>query len=167
MKITRICLAILATLTFASVAAAQCGPAKPKTPTGTGSLEEMIIAQEKLIIEAIKKNDVEAFKSLVDVNGTAVTPQGIMKISEVLPMLFGPKVSVSEYTLEDPLVRSIDKNTAIITYKSSQASSMDGKTMTGKSYDTTVFVRRVSKWVAVFHQSSDMAPPVTTATETK
>lgn len=167
MKIARICMAILATLIFASVAAAQCGPAKPKTPTGTGSLEEMIIAQEKLIIEAIKKNDVEAFKSLVDVNGTVVNSHGIMKISDVLSMLFDPKVSTTEYTLEDPQVRSIDKNTAIITYKSSQASSMDGKAMTGKSYDTTVFVRRVSKWVAIFHQSSDMAPPETTAAETK
>lgn len=163
MKIVRICLAILATLTFASIAAAQCGPAKPKTPTGTGSLEEMIIAQEKMIIEAIKKNDAEAFKALVDVNGTAVGSQGLMKISEVLPFLFGPKISVTEYTLEDPQVRSIDKNTAIISYKSSSTSSMDGKTMSTKSYDTTIFVRRVSKWVAVFHQSSEMAAPMAAA----
>jgi hypothetical protein len=161
MKIARICMVILATLMFATIAAAQCGPAKPKTPTGTGTLDEMIIAQEKMIIEAIKKNDAEAFKALVDVNGTAVEGHGIMKISEVLPMLFGPKISVSEYTLEDPQVRSIDKNTAIISYKSSSTSSMDGKTVTMKSYDTTVFVRRVSKWVAVFHQSSEMAAPMT------
>jgi hypothetical protein len=167
MKITRICMAILATLTFASIAAAQCGPAKPKTPTGTGSLDQMIVAQEQLIIDAIKKNDVETFKSLVDVNGTLVNSHGIMKISEVLSMLFGPKVSITEYTLEDPQVKTVDKNTAIIYYRSSSTSTMDGKTITGKSYDTTVFVRRVSKWVAIFHQISDMAPPVTTATEAK
>ena len=164
MKLVRICMAILATLTFATVAAAQCGPAKPKTPTGTGSLEEMIVAQEKMIIEAIKKNDAEAFKAHVDMNGTAVGSNGIMKISEVIPMLFGPKVSVAEYTLVDPQVRSLDKNTAIISYMSSSTSTFDGKTMTMKSYDTTIFVRRVSKWVAVFHQSSEMAPPVTAMT---
>ena len=164
MKLVRICMAILATLTFATVAAAQCGPAKPKTPTGTGSLEEMIVAQEKMIIEAIKKNDAEAFKAHVDMNGTAVGSNGIMKISEVIPMLFGSKVSVAEYTLVDPQVRSLDKNTAIISYMSSSTSTFDGKTMTMKSYDTTIFVRRVSKWVAVFHQSSEMAPPVTAMT---
>ena len=164
MKLVRICMAILATLTFATVAAAQCGPARPKTPTGTGSLEEMIVAQEKMIIEAIKKNDAEAFKALVDINGTAVGSNGIMKISEVIPMLFGPKVSVTEYTVVDPQVRSLDKNTAIISYMSSSTSTFDGKTMTMKSYDTTIFVRRVSKWVAVFHQSSEMAPPVTAMT---
>lgn len=165
MKIARICMAILATLTFASVAAAQCGPAKPKPAAGTGSLDEMIVAQEKLVIEAIKKNDIEAFKALVDVNGTVVNSQGIMKISEALPMLFGPKVSITAYTLEDPQVRTIDKNTAIINYKSSSTGTFDGKTMTRKSYDTTVFVRRVSKWVAVFHQSSEMAAPMTATTE--
>lgn len=162
MKTARMCVAILATLIFASVAAAQCGPARPKTPGETGSLEEMIVAQEKLIIEAIKKNDGEAFKSLVDVNGTVVNSQGIMKISDALPMLFGSKVTISEYTLEEPQVRTVDKNSAIINYKSSSTASFDGKTMTGKSYDTTIFVRRGSKWVAVFHQSSEVAPSPTT-----
>lgn len=162
MKIARICIAILATLTFASIAAAQCGPARPKTPTGAGSLDEMIIAQEKLIIAALKKNDVEAFKSLVDVNGTAVDSSGIKKISETLAMLFDPKTSFSEYTLEDPQVRTVDKNTAIINYKSSATVSMDGKTMTGTSYETTIFVRRVGKWIGVFHQSSEIAPPIIT-----
>lgn len=158
MKVARICIAILATLIFASIAAAQCGPARPKAPGESGSLEEMIVAQEKLIIAAIKKNDVEAFKSLVDVSGTVVNSHGIMKISDALPMLFDSKVSISEYTLEEPQVRTVDKNTAIINYKSSSTATLDGKTITGKSYDTTVFVRRVSKWVAVFHQSSEVAP---------
>ena len=72
MKLARICIAIVATLTFASIAAAQCGPAKPKASAGAGSLDEMIIAQEQAIINALKKNDVEAFKVLVDINGTVV-----------------------------------------------------------------------------------------------
>jgi hypothetical protein len=163
MKLVRICLAIIATLTFASIAAAQCGPARPKTPTGTGSLEEMIVAQERLVIDAIKKKDAEAFKALVDVNGTAVDSQGIKKISDVIPALFAPGMTFSEYTLEDPQVRSIDKNTAIIHYTSSATVTMDGKTISGKSYETTVFVRRVSKWIGVFHQTSEVAPPATGA----
>jgi hypothetical protein len=163
MKIARICMTILATLTFASIAAAQCGPAKPKAAAGAGSLEEMIIAQEKQVIAAIKNNDMEAFKNLVDVNGMVVNSQGIMKIGDVVSMLFGPKVKTTEYTMDDPQVRSVDKNTAIISYKSSSSGTYDGAATSSTSYDSTVFVRKGSKWMAVFHQSSDMAPPMTAA----
>jgi hypothetical protein len=168
MKIARLCFAILATLTIASAVAAQCGPARPPKPAGTGSLEEMIVAQEKLIIDAIKKDDAAAFKALVDVEGTAIDSQGIKKVSDVIPMLFGSGIKFSEYTIEDPQVRTIDKNTAIIHYRSSATATLpDGKSMTGKSYETTLFVRRVSKWVAVFHQSSEVAQPVVATTEPK
>lgn len=156
MKIARICMSVLATLTFASIAAAQCGPARPKPTAGAGSLEEMIVAQENLIIAAIKARDAAAFKGLVDINGVVVNSGGIMKTSDAIPVLFGPNVSISEYTLENPQVKSIDKNTAIINYKSSGTATFEGKTAKWTSFDTTVFVRRISKWVAVFHQSSDM-----------
>jgi hypothetical protein len=165
MKIVRICFAILATLTVASAVAAQCGPARPPKAAGTGSLEEMIIAQEKMIIDAIKKGDAATFKSLVDLEGTVIDSSGIQKLSVVIPMLFGSGLKISEYTLEEPQVRSIDKNTAIIHYRSSSTATLpDGKTMSGKSNDTTLFVRRMSKWVAVFHQSSEAAQPAATPT---
>ena len=76
-------------------------------------------------------------------------------------MLFDPKMKFSEYTLEEPQVKSVDKNTAIIHYRSTATASVDGKSMSATNFETTVFVRRVSKWVAVFHQSSEMAPPAT------
>lgn len=167
MKIVRMCLVILATLTFVSVAAAQCGPARPKAAAGTGSLDEMIVAQEKLIIDAIKKRDVETFKSLVDVNGTVVNSSGIKKILDAIPELFSADVSISEYTLEEPQVRTVDKNTAIINYKSSSTATYLGKTITSKSFETTVFVRRAAKWVAWFHQSSEMASVETTGKSDK
>jgi len=164
MKIVRICMIILATLNFASIAAAQCGPARPKTTAGAGSLEEMIVAQETSIIESVKKGDTEAFKAIVDVNGTVVDSQGIRKIGDVIPELFGPDIKFSEYTLNEPQVRTVDKNTAIIHYKSKVTVTVKGKSYTGSNYETTIFVRRVGKWVAVFHQSSEVAPSPATGT---
>ena len=161
MKIVRVCMAILATLTFVSIAAAQCGPARPKPTAGAGSLDEMIVTQEKLVIDAIRKNDVEAFKSLVDVNGTLVNSAGIGKIGDAVAMLFGPDVKFAEYTLKDPQVRTVDKNTAIINYTSSSSATYKGQTLTSKSFETTIYVRRAAKWVAWFHQSSEIAPAAT------
>ncbi len=159
MKLARICVALLATLTFATIAAAQCGPAKPKGTSGAGTLDDMIIAQEKAIIEAIKKGDAAAFKSMVDQNGTAIDSNGIKKISDVTPMLFDASLKFSEYTLEDPKVMMVDKNTAMINYKSSATATMNGKSQTGSSYETTIFVRRAGKWIGVFHQSTEIQKP--------
>ena len=159
MKLARICMAIIATLMFASICAAQCGPAKPKGAGTAGSLNEMIVAQEQMIIDAIKKRDANAFKSLVDVEGTAIGSDGIHKISEIIPMLFNSEMSISAYSLEDPQVKMVAKDTYMISYKSVTTGTYKGKTETMTSYETTIYARRAGKWIAMFHQSSDMAKP--------
>ena len=100
MKITRILMALVATLIFASWCAAQCGPARPKGGSATGSIDDAIIAQEQLIIDAIKKRDANAFKSMVDMNGYEVNAQGSRTLSETVTELFSPDLSISEYKME-------------------------------------------------------------------
>ena len=166
MKLARICMALVATLIFASICAAQCGPAKPKG-AAAGSLDQMVIAQEQMIIDAIKKRDANAFKSYVDMDGTVVDSDGTHKMSEAITMMFSNDMSFSAYTLEDPQVKMIGKDTAMITYKSSATMTYKGKTESGTSFETTVYVRRAGKWVAVFHQSSEMMKPAESMTGQK
>ncbi len=166
MKIARICMALVATLMFASICAAQCGPAKPKG-AAAGSLDQMVIAQEQMIIDAIKKRDANAFKSYVDMDGTVVGSDGMHKMSEAITMMFGEDMSFASYTLEDPQVKMVGKDTAMISYKSSATMTYKGKTESGTSFETTVYVRRAGKWVAVFHQSSEMAKPAESMTGQK
>ncbi|MBV9960572.1 MAG: nuclear transport factor 2 family protein [Acidobacteria bacterium] len=159
MKITRILMALVATLIFASWCAAQCGPARPKGGSATGSIDDAIIAQEQLIIDAIKKRDANAFKSMVDMNGYEVNAQGSRTLSETVTELFSPDLSISEYKMESPMVKRLDKDSALLTYKSTTTGTYKGQTSSGSSYDTTIYVRRAGKWIAIFHQSTDMAKP--------
>lgn len=161
MKIARIFVAVLVTMIFATVCAAQCGPARPKA--ATGSVDEAIIAHERQILDAIKKRDMNAFKSLVDVNGMEVTGMGAKKISDGLAELFSTELTFGELKLEDPQVVMVSKDTAILTYKSTGTVTMNGKTESGSSYDTTVYAKRAGKWVAIFHQTSEMPKPPATA----
>lgn len=158
MKLARICTAIIATLMFASICAAQCGPAKPKGAVA-GSLDSMIIAQEQAIIDAFKKRDANAFKSYVDMDATVVSGEGIIKLSDVMTEMFSPDITFSVYTLEDPHVRMVGKDTAMISYKSSVTTTTKGKTESETTYETTAYVRRAGKWVAIFHQSSQLSKP--------
>lgn len=159
MKIARICMAILATFTLVSIAAAQCGPAKPKTTAATGSLDEMIVAQAQQIIDAIKKRDAEAFKSHVDPAAYDVTPSGTQNLTEIVANLFSPDVTVADFKMENPTVKMIEKNSAVITYTATATTTYKGKTESGSSFDTIIFVRRGAKWMAIFHQATDMAKP--------
>ncbi len=154
MKLARICMAFVVTLMFASICAAQCGPAKGKT--AGGSMEEMIIAQERMVLDAIRKRDANAFKSLVDVNGTIIGSQGPRKMSEIIPDLFNAELTVADFGLEDPHVMMLNKDTAILTYRSPATMTYKGTTASMTSYDTSVYVKRAGKWIAVFHQATDM-----------
>ena len=158
MKIfVRTCMAFVIALTFASISAAQCGPSKGNTGGGS-TMDATIIAQEMQIIEAIKKRDSVAFKNLVDVEGTVVGMDGIHKISEIINPLFSPELTFPQYSMEDPRVKVIDKDAAILSYKSTTTTTFKGKTTSGIAYETSVFVKRGAKWIVVFHQSSDMPP---------
>jgi hypothetical protein len=157
MKLARICTAIIATLMFASICAAQCGPARPKGAGAAGSLEEMIVAQEQMIVDAIKKRDAEAFKNLVDMSGYEVSSHGTESLADFASVLFSPDVTFSETKMEEPKVKLVDKNTAVLTYKSTWNSTYKGKASSGSSYDTMIFVRRAGKWIAVFHQATAAA----------
>lgn len=154
--IVRSGLAFIALLMLASICGAQCGPGRAKA--AGGSVEEAIIAHEKQIIEAIKKRDMNAFKNLVDVNGTVVGMNGPAKISDIISDLFSPNLSFSKYDMESPQVIMIDKDAAILSYKSSSTTSYEGKSQSGTAYETSVFAKRGAKWVVIFHQSSDQPP---------
>ena len=166
MKLARICMALVATLMFASICAAQCGPAKPKG-AAAGSLDEMIVAQEQAIIDAFKKRDADAFKSHVDMDATLVSGEGIIKLSDVMSAMFSPDITFSVYTLEDPHVRMVGKDMAMISYKSNVTTTTKGKTESETTFETTAYVRRAGKWVAVFHQSSQLSKPAESMTGQK
>lgn len=157
MKSARILIAILATFTFASIAAAQCGPpAKAMDAT-----ESQIIANEKIVSEAAMKNDSVAFKSLVSMDAWVVSGNGTAKVSDIFQYMFDPnsKTKTSSYSLEDPKVMMINPTTALITYKSVWAGTIDGKAKSETTFDSTLWVKRDGKWWAVFHQSTEMAKP--------
>ncbi|HEY0543835.1 MAG TPA: nuclear transport factor 2 family protein [Pyrinomonadaceae bacterium] len=164
MKLARICLAIIATLMFATICAAQCGPAKPKGG-GSGSLDDMIIAQEQMILDAVKKRDANAFKSMLDPNAYEITSNGVIDLAGIVAVLFSPELTSADFKIENPTVRRLDKDSAVISYKSTGTATYKGKTSSGSSYDTTIYVRRGGKWLALFHQATDMMPAASMASE--
>ena len=65
------------------------------------------------------------------------------------------KLEVTDYTVSDPKVIRVGPDAAVLTYTSTTKGKWDGQPLPDRpSRDTTVFVRRSGKWLAVFHQET-------------
>lgn len=118
------------------------------------SVEEAIIAQEKQVSEAIRKKDSAAFKNLVAADAIAVGMHGPTNISEAMSILFSPEYKSEDVKMESPQVKMVDKDAALITYKSTGTESYKGESHTFTSYQSTLWVKQGNKWMAVFHQTT-------------
>jgi uncharacterized protein (TIGR02246 family) len=146
------------------VALGQATNGKPGSANaGASSVADMLIAKERQVVDALMKKDAKTFNSLVAGDGILNGSQGRTVVADFTKMMFGPDYSLSNSTVEDPQVTMIDKDAAILTYKSTGTETMQGHTQTATSYATTIWVKRKGDWKAVFHQESMVAPTAATS----
>lgn len=124
-----------------------------------GSLEDALVAQEKQIIESLKKRDSASFKNLVATDALLVGSQGTIEASEATSQMFSPDYALVSATIEEPQAKMIDKDAAMLIYKTTGTESYKGKSHTETAYASTLYVKRGDKWVAMFHQESTMTKP--------
>ena len=121
--------------------------------------QDAVIAQEKLIIEALKKKDAKAFNDLVAPDAILYGLQGRLPISEFTKFAFGPDYTFGSATMEDAQVKMIDQDAAVLTYKTTGTETFKGESRTSTAYASTIWAKRGGKWVAIFHQESMVNAP--------
>ncbi len=183
MRKERISILVLALLALATPSFAQSATGKSshmeqmkaaamdKSKDGT---TEMLIANEKQVWDAINRNDMTTFGSFLADDQVYINDAGVHSRAETLSMLSG--VPASAFALDDFKVVMIDKDAAIVTYrvtskgmtgqgaKASESNinvdvgkSVQGGAMAGAQpteRDSTVWVKRNGKWLAIFHQDT-------------
>lgn len=159
-------------LSIALLVIAAAPPALAQNPTETAgasqsTFAESIIANEKQLFEMLKKKDINGFKSLVASDGTVFGRNGRISMTDFNQFVFSPDYTVQSATVEDPQVMMIDKNVAIITYKTTGSQTYKGRSETGTAYASTVWVKRGEKWMAVFHQESMVPAPTAPKSDNK
>lgn len=146
-------LALAILIAAASSLALVRSSSKPVMPN-----QDAVIAQEKLILDALKKKDAKAFDGVVASDAILFGSQGRLPISEFKKVVFGPDYSFDSGTIEDAQVMMIDQDAALLTYKSTGTQTFKGQSHTETGYASTVWAKRGGKWVAIFHQESMSAP---------
>jgi len=67
------------------------------------------------------------------------------------------QVKVKTWKISDEKVISVDPNTAIVTYKWGRLGHVPGKPFPTNVFASTVWTKKGDKWLAVFHQESEVA----------
>ena len=157
---------LLAALLVAASACSTTTPTNNSTPTNTNAnasatpkaeaaaTDADIIAKEKEINEALKSDDKTAF-------GNMLTDDFVLVVSDAVYDKAGTMQGVKEFKIteisfSDWKVLMLDKDTAVVTYKSKSkgvAGSQEIPEMT--VYATSAWVKRGDKWMGIYHQETE------------
>jgi len=130
-------------------------PAKPAAPANAGSspmakpaeTTDDVAANEKLVWEALKSRNYDAFGSYLADNSMEIEPDGVFDKAGSLKGVQG--FDASKATLSDWKTVKFDDDASVVTYK---VTIPGDKPDTG--YHSTIWVKRDGKWHAFFHMGT-------------
>ena len=130
-------------------------PAYQAAAPERSALDKALIANENKINEAVAKGDKAAFTAMVSADALSIDGTGLMKVADFATML--DQLKISTWKLSDEKVAWVDQNTAIVTSTWTGSGTFQGQPVPAQTYCSTVWTKKGAKWVAVFHQESEVA----------
>ncbi|MCA1632450.1 MAG: nuclear transport factor 2 family protein [Acidobacteria bacterium] len=119
-----------------------------------------IIAQERQLLDALKAKNWDAFAAKLADDQIYVSGEGVYDKSQSVEGV--KKTDFKEFTTSDMKVLKLGQNAAVLTYTNVAKGTYEGKPLPDTpSRDTSIWVNRGGKWLAVFHQETYAQPPAT------
>jgi len=137
--------------------------APAETKAAAPLTEAEAIAKEKEVWEAIKKKDYNAFSDMLDEQAISVFNEEVQDKAGTVKGLNG--FVPTDVVFSGWKFLPIDKDAAIVVYTVNYKATVNGQPIPPQSsYATTAWVNRNGKWLAIYHQDSEIlkqppAPP--------
>jgi hypothetical protein len=144
---------LVASIAFSQEATAAPSPA-PKPAMSKAQSQKIIIATEKKLWEAWKKNDSKPFNDYLAADSLMVGDTGVANKATSIKEMSSMKCDVKSYELTDMKVTFFDNAAAFLTYKSVQDATCGGQAVPPSVWSSSVYVRRGGKWYAASHQET-------------
>ena len=126
---------------------------KPETKAMAAPSEAEIIAKEKAAWDAFKQRDADAFKKSLAPDYYGVTATGVSDIAASVASM--KDTELTEFTLTDWKMTTIDKDAVLLTYTATQKGSYKGKPLpAGPYYEASAYVNRNGEWQNVYYQET-------------
>jgi hypothetical protein len=132
-----------------------CAEAVAQEAASATKLQSALLAQEKLLIEAIKTKDKPLMAELLAEEAISITSRGRQSTREIVDSL--EQVSFSDYKISDPKAFAVTRDVAILSYLFSWTGSSAGEAPTTTTvYASSVWRMRDGKWRSVLYQETPM-----------
>ena len=125
--------------------------AAPSATPSTASVADAgtIIDLEDSVWKAYKNKQLRSFEGLLYKTYYGLYADGIKTLDmEIADM---DKTDIDGYSLADIKVEFPNPSIAVITYKTSQQGTFDGKDVSGNYYNESVWVKKGERWLNTFH----------------
>lgn len=150
-QLSLLCVALIATNTMCL---AQTDTELSEEPSAVPSAAPVadagtITDLEESVWKAYKNKQLRSFQGLLYKTYYGVYADGIKTLDmEVANM---DKTDIDSYSLADINVEFPNPSMAVITYKTSQQGTFDGKDISGNYYNESVWVKKGDRWLNTFH----------------
>ena len=144
---------LVASIAFAQEATPAPSPA-PKPAMSKAQSQKIIIATEKKLWEAWKKNDSKVFKAYLAADSLMVGDTGVASKAASIKEMSSMQCDVKSYELTDIKVTFFNSDAAFLTYKAVEDATCGGQTVPPSVWASSVYVRRGGKWYAASHQET-------------
>lgn len=122
-------------------------------------VEQKLTSTEKQLWEAWKNHDSAPFKQNLTDDVVAVDDGGIVQgRDKLVEAIAKDTCDVKSFSLNDPKVNWIDKDTALLTYKIEVDGTCGGQ-KPPPGYASSLWVKKSGKWLTAFHQQSPARAP--------
>lgn len=113
-----------------------------------------IVNMEKKFWEADMNKDADFYRKHTTDNSIAVGTFGVANKKMILKTISANQQKLLNYFIKNPKVLSLNKNTALLTYKAVGETLLKGKKSKFSMLATSMYVKAKGKWLAAFHQNT-------------
>jgi|GEM_PF-2375272 competence protein ComGC len=110
---------------------------------GMGASDQKMVENSRAVWEAYKSRNTSAMKALTADEYVAHTQEGPSSLKQDIETI--DKLTIEQFTIDEPKVTWVTKDVAILTYKCDLKGSYEGKPFK-PVYATEVWVNRGGKW---------------------
>ena len=115
--------------------------------------EKQLIANERMITEAVNRKDLKTFHAMVDPAGIGVDAVGFTRVSDMDKMF--QQMNITESRIDQERVIWLSPDVAVVAYRWTGRGTYQGMPVPSPTYGSTIYAKqRNGQWLAKFHQES-------------
>jgi hypothetical protein len=135
-----------------TLAALLAAPAAAQTAPSPSAL----LAQENAVWQAVADHQFEAFAAYLARDYVGVYPDGFKDAAQEVAAIRG--ISLARFQISDFVVRSVDANDVVVTYRIDLSASAGGQAIGGRYNISSYWHRTGRQWHVELHSETQIAP---------